>query len=234
MPGGGYSVEFERNLKKFLDLVVQDEHQGAACATENVRQSPLEEGRWSLLLEDLTPAVHGTLVQDVFAARLHHHATTDGVKGVADHTRPGGNSLGDHPAHEEVVVLSWDHGLDGVVGAEVGSSVDDDALDGHTEATVQSLDPVGLGDLGQAITESLELTATASFPDVSSQAGPGEVQGIDEAQGGCTGSATGGEVAGKVTGELGLLVHSAEEDLLVLVLEGKVESLGGKVADDIG
>jgi len=62
----------------------------------------------------------------------------------------------------------------------------------------------------------------------------GEVKGVDEAEGCGSGSATGGKVSGKVPPELSLLVHATKENLLVLVLEGEVEGLGGEVPDHIG
>ena len=34
--------------------------------------------------------------------------------------------------------------------------------------------------------------------------------------------------------KLGLLVHTTQEDLLVFIFEGEVESLGGELSDDIG
>jgi hypothetical protein len=64
--------------------------------------------------------------------------------------------------------------------------------------------------------------------------GTGEIKGIDEAEGGGSSSTARGQVAGKVSPELGLLVNTAKEDLLVLVLEGEVEGLGGEVPDDVG
>lgn len=64
--------------------------------------------------------------------------------------------------------------------------------------------------------------------------GPGEVQGVDEAEGGGAGRAARGQVADEVAPELLVLVDAAEEDLLELVLEGEVKGLGGEVADHVG
>ena len=45
-----------------------------------------------------------------FASRLHHHATSDCVEGVRDDASSGGDSLGDHPADDDVRVLGvWQH-----------------------------------------------------------------------------------------------------------------------------
>jgi hypothetical protein len=64
--------------------------------------------------------------------------------------------------------------------------------------------------------------------------GTGEIEGVDEAKGGGSRSTAGGQVAGKVSPELGVLVNTAQEHLLVFVLEGEVEGLGGEVPDHVG
>ncbi len=69
--------------------------------------------------------------------------------------------------------------------------------------------------------------------NISGQTGSCEVEGVDEAEGRGTSSTTWGQVASEVPPELGVLVYTIEEDLLVLVLESKVEGLGGEVSDDI-
>lgn len=121
-----------------------------------------------------------------------------------------------------------------IIDAKVSGSVDDDALYRDAEALVQSLDAVGLADLHQTIAQALELALLAGFAYVSSQTGPGKVEGVDEAEGGGPSSTTRGQVASKVSPELCALVNAVEENFLVLVLEGKVEGLGGKVTDDVG
>ena len=121
-----------------------------------------------------------------------------------------------------------------VVDAEVGGPVDDDALHGDAKALVQALDAVRLGDLPQAVGQAGELPGGARLAHVGRQAGTGEVQRVDEAEGGGPRRAAGRQVPGEVAPELGVLVHAAQEDLLVFVLEGKVEGLGGEVADDVG
>lgn len=63
----------------------------------------------------------------------------------------------------------WQHTTSGVVEAEVGSTVDDDTLDGYTESSVQTDDTVTLEDLTQTITQAPELTLTGALADISSQ-----------------------------------------------------------------
>lgn len=121
-----------------------------------------------------------------------------------------------------------------IIDAKVSGSVDDDALHGDAEALVQALDAVGLADLHQTVSQAFELALLAGFAHVGSQTGPGKVEGVDEAQRGGPSGTAGGQVAGKVSPELLALVDAVEENLLVLILEGKVEGLGGEVTDHVG
>lgn len=60
------TVDTDRNsLDDFLQLVVQDQHEGAAHAPEHVGQGALEEGLAALVACDLPPAVQGAGVHDV-------------------------------------------------------------------------------------------------------------------------------------------------------------------------
>lgn len=179
----------------------------------------------------------GASVEDVAlgAARLHHHAPTDRVEGIRDDTGDGGDSLRDGPADDERCVLGvGQHATGGVVESEVGGTVDDDALHGHAEASVETSQTVGLEDLAQTVAETLEFTLAVAFADVGGETGTGEVERVHEAEGGRSGGTTGGEVTREVAPELGVLVDASEEHLLVLVLEGEVQRLGGEVPDDVG
>lgn len=121
-----------------------------------------------------------------------------------------------------------------VVHAKVRCSVDDDALDRNAEALVQTLDAVRLADLHQTVTQAFELTLRWGFSHVGSQTRPGEVEGVDETERSGPGGTTRCQVACKVSPELGAFVYAIKENLLVLVLESKVEGLCGEVPDDIG
>lgn len=61
------------------------------------------------------------------------------------------------------------HALGGVEEAEVGGTVDDDALDGHAEALVETLDTIGLHDLLDAVTHAIELATGAGLGHVGGQ-----------------------------------------------------------------
>lgn len=126
------------------------------------------------------------------------------------------------------------HTLSCVIDAKVSSPVDDDALNRDIEALVQALQTIRLEDFSQAVAQTVELSCSSSLSHISSQTGTGEVEGIHETQGGGSGGATRGQVTGEVPPELGALVDAIKEDLLVLVLEGEVEGLGGEISDDIG
>ncbi|GMS89316.1 hypothetical protein PENTCL1PPCAC_11491, partial [Pristionchus entomophagus] len=134
---------------------------------------------------------------------------------------------------EEVeLLLRGEHHLGGVEHSEVSGTVDDDTLDGDEESSVQSDGSVGLGDLDQTISETLELTVVG-LSDVSGQTGTGEVKRIDEAERGGTGGSSGCEVSSQELPEILLLVKTLKEDLLVRVLEGEVQGLGREVTDDV-
>ena len=48
-----------------LDLIVEHKHESAACSSDDVGERSLKEGFWTLLLCDLSEAVHGAGVLDV-------------------------------------------------------------------------------------------------------------------------------------------------------------------------
>lgn len=105
---------------------------------------------------------------------------------------------------------------------------------GYSKTSVETDQTVGLEDFAQAVAETAEFTLTISFTDISGETSTGEVEWVHKAEGGSSGGTTGGEVTGEVAPELGVLVNSSEEHLLVLVLEGEVQRLGGEVTDDVG
>ena len=121
-----------------------------------------------------------------------------------------------------------------VEASEVSGSVDDDALHGHVESEVKPLDAIGFEDFGDAVSKAGEFPLRGTLADVGGESCPGEVERIHEAEGRCTSGAAGREITGEVPPELCLLVHAAEEDLLVLVFESKVKGLRGEVPNDVG
>lgn len=61
----------------------------------------------------------------------------------------------------------------------------------------------------------------------------GEVKRIYEAKWSCTSSTTWSQVTQKVTPELCLFVDATQENLLIFVFKGEVQSLCGEVSDDV-
>jgi hypothetical protein len=54
-------------LQEFLYFIVQSQDQGTSGSTEHIRQSALEHGRHTLILDNLDGAVPGVLVQNLLA-----------------------------------------------------------------------------------------------------------------------------------------------------------------------
>lgn len=102
-PWGPVSGQVGR-LDDLLQLLVQDQHQGPAHASQDVGPGALEEGLAALVLEDLLPAVDSARVHEVrsFVPRLHHHPSPHSVKGVGHH---GHHPVNDHPVDEIWVFL---------------------------------------------------------------------------------------------------------------------------------
>lgn len=124
--------------------------------------------------------------------------------------------------------------LGSIIDSKVGGSVDNDALDRDVETLVETPQAIGLEDLGETVAQASELTLGGTLAHIGSQPGPSKVQRVDKAEGGGPSCPTGSQVTSKVAPELLMPVHTPQEDLLVLVLEGEVESLGGKVTDHVG
>lgn len=121
-----------------------------------------------------------------------------------------------------------------VVATEVCGTVDDDTLNGHAETTVQANGTIGLQCLLDTVDQTVVLTVSSAFTNISTQTSTGVIQWIDEAEGSGTSCTTGSQVSEEVTPELCLLVNTAQEDLFVDVLEGEVEGLSREVSDDVG
>ncbi len=121
-----------------------------------------------------------------------------------------------------------------VEASKVGRSVDDDTLHWHVESEVKTLDAIGFEDFGEAVSKTGELSLRRALADVGGESCSGEVEGIHEAERSGTSGTARCEVTSEVTPELCFLIHTTEEDLLVLVFEGEVEGLGGEVTDHVG
>lgn len=219
-----------------LELVVDGQDTSTGNTTENVGTGTLEERLDTLLGDDLLASVEGRLVLDGLT-RGHHHATTDGVKGVRGDTGTSGDEPSKGERGKEVVgeVTGKDDGLDGVVHAEVQTTVDDDTSNRGHETTVETGNTVGGEGLAVDVNETVELALTTLLGGlgVVGKTGTGVVEGVDEEQGSGTSGTTGGQVAGHPPGVSVTLLLEAEH-LLELVAESEVQGLGGEVTDDVG
>jgi hypothetical protein len=128
-----------------------------------------------------------------------------------------------------------DDRLDGVVHAEVETTVDDNTEDGRTETTVKTGNTVRGKGLLVDVDEAVELALTTLLGGlvVVGKTGTGVVQGVDEKEGSGTGGTTGRQVTGHPLGVTVALLLVTEHGL-ELVTEGKVQGLGGEVTDDVG
>jgi hypothetical protein len=218
-----------------LDLVVEDKNEGTTGTSDNVGQAALEEGGATLVMVDLLEAVHGTIVHLVLASLTgsHHESSSDGIKRVRNNTSRDGDALSETPHGEEVGGLDVfeKHDLTGIEHTEVRGSVGNDTNDGDTETSVEALNTVLAGGLLEAVNETVELSL-ATGTDISGESGTGEIERVDDGEGGGTSSTTGGAVTDEEHTGLGLGVVRAESKL-VEVLAGEVEGLGREIPDDV-
>lgn len=132
---------------------------------------------------------------DTYLTGSHHHATTDGVERVRSDTGTSGDSPAESEGSEEVALKGADEEdrLEGVVHAEVQTTVDDNTKNGGHETTVETGNTVGSEGLLVDIDEAVELTVTALLGVlcVVGKTGTGVVEGVDEEEGSGTGSLSG-------------------------------------------
>jgi len=216
---------------ELLEGVETGEDTGAGDAAKNVGAGTLHHGHEALVLQDLNGAVDGALVLDGGAGG-HHHTTTNGVDGVGHQTGSDGDTIAQAEGQEQSGVGSQKDGLEGIVEAEVHSTVDEDADAGNDEASVEPLDTVGLEGLGVDVDETLVLTLSALALGVVGQTRTGVVEGVDEEQREGTRAATGQDVGGELLGVGSVLLNV--ESRLHLILEGEVERLRGEVTQAVG
>jgi hypothetical protein len=218
-----------------LELIVDGQDTSTGDTTENVGTSTVEEGADTAGSDDLAGSVEGRLVLDGLTGG-HHHTTTDGVEGVGSDTGTSGDSPSEGEVGQEVALKTLgQERLDGVVHAEVETTVDNDTGDGGHETTVETGNTIGGNGLAVDVNETVELTGTTSLGvlGVVGQTGTGEVKGVDEKHRSGTSSTTGSQVTGHPPGVTVTLLLEAKQ-LLELVLEGEVQGLGREVTDDVG
>merc|ERR1712083_363594 len=202
-----------------LELVETGEDTSASNTTEDVGTSTLHHAHEALVLDSTT--------------RGHHHPPPDCVNGVGHQASGNGHSPAKDKGGSHRGVLSSDQErLRGIKESEVHSTVDEDTDGGDGEATVQTLDAIGLQSLDVDINQSVELTLTTLALGIVGQPGPGKVKGVHKQKGHGSSGTTGSDIGGELGGVGGVL--GGGEDGLDAVLEGKVKSLGGEVTQHVG
>jgi hypothetical protein len=174
-----------------LGLVVDGQDTGTGNTTEDVGTGTLEERLNALSGDDLAGSIHGSLVLDGLTGG-HHHAATDGVERVGSDTSTGGDTPSESERSQEVTLegTGEEDGLERVVHTEVQTTVDDDTGDGGHESTVETADTISGEGLLVDVYETVELTVTALLGrlGVVGETSTGVVEGVDEEEGGGTGS----------------------------------------------
>jgi hypothetical protein len=177
-----------------LELIVDGQDTGTGNTTEDVGTGTVEESTDTVLGDDLATSVEGTLVLDGLTGG-HHHATTDGVKGVGSDTGSGGDAPTESEGGKEVVLegTGEQDGLERVVHAEVETTVDNDTSNGGHETTVETGNTVRGDGLAVDINHAVELTLTTLLGvlGIVGETGTGVVKGVDEKHRGGTSSLDG-------------------------------------------
>ena len=219
-----------------LELIVDGEHTSTGNTTENVGTGTLEEGADTLLGDNLAGGIERALVLDGLT-RGHHHSSTNGVKRVGGDTGTSGDAPTEEERGKEVVGegTGKDDRLDGIVHAEVETTVDDDTSDGGHETTVETGNTVRGEGLAVDVNETVELALTTALGvlGIVGKTGTGVVKGVDEEERSGTSGTTGGQVTGHPP-PVTITVLLETEHLLELVAESEVQGLGGEVTDDVG
>jgi len=219
-----------------LNFIVEYKNEGTTGSSDNVRETSLEEGSWSLIGEDLVEAVHGTSVHSVGTGLSggHHESTSDGIKWVRHDTSSDGDTLCETPLGKEwsSLVVFEELNLSSIVETEVRSSVNNNTNDGDSETVVKGRDSSASGSLGEAVDETSEFSFS-SCTDISGKSSSSEIKWVDEAKGSCSSSTTGGTVTNEEFSWVGLWVVWTK-GLLVVILAGKVKGLGWEITDDVG
>ncbi len=100
-------------------------------------------------------------------------------------------NLSDGPRDDKRGLLRvGQHSLGGVEETKVGGAVNDDALNGHVEPTVETDEAVAPERLHDAVAEAVEFSGARSLADIGGQPGSSVVQRVDEAERRSTSSTT--------------------------------------------
>merc|ERR1719232_2374782 len=171
--------------------------------------------------------------QDVGSSSgCHHHAPPDGVDGVGHQASRDGHSPPEKEGKSDTSISSEKERLECVVEAKVHATVDEDSNGRDDEASVQTLDAIGLQSLDIDVNKSIELSLTSLALGIISQPGSGVVKRVDKQERQSSSKSSTGNVGSKLQSLRSIL--GSLEHALDLILEGKVQSLSGEVSQHIG
>jgi len=204
---------------------------GAGNTSEDVGSGSLHHAHKALVLQDLLGAIDRTVVFDGTAGR-HHHAPSDSVNWVRSETRHDSNGPSEEEGENSTSAISEHDWLDGVVESKVETSVDEDTHARDDKSSVETANSVRGQGLSVDVDESVVLSLAVLALGVVGQSSTGKIERVDDCEGERTGDTTTGNVScelSAVRGVLGRLELSLDG-----VFEGKVESLGWEVSEDVG
>merc|ERR1719498_1845569 len=235
---GSRAAAAARQAEVRLGAVVDDEHERAADAAEDVGDEALVERGRALVLHDLPEAVHRALVELLLRRllALHLQATTDGVEGVRGARTERDRRLRRNESRDEaertLVVLVRVQAGNRVERAELDATVPDDANNRHAEPVVERQEAArALGRLHDAVAQAVERLLPRA--DIRREARTRVVERVHDAQAPRRREAARSQVHKEELAELRLRAV-LREHLLDRVLERKVERLRREVADAVG
>lgn len=217
-----------------MELIIEDQHQGTAGSTKGIGKGSLEKGLGAFIDENLFPAIDRSIVELFLSSSLHHDATTDRVKGIAYDAGGRGDALGNDPAEDDGWILGilQQQTLGSVKAAEKCRPIDNDSSYADSKASVEATQSGLFVNRRYAVGQTGELSSLARA-HIGSQTRAGKIQRIYKEQAGGTGGSTRGQIAGEKFPKVCLGIMT-DKDLFVLVLEGEIQGLSGKVANYIG
>jgi len=213
------------------DDVEAGQHTSAGNTSEHVGAGTLHERHETLVLDDLSGAIDGTVVLDTATAG-HHHAPSHGVDWVGGEARHDGHRPTEEEADQSASTIANHDWLKRVVKSKVHTSVDEDTDARDDKTSVETANTVGGEGLLVDIDETVVLSLTVRALVIVSQSGSGKVQGVDDGEGHGTSETTGSDVGGELLPLWG--VFWGVEGGLDGVFESKVEGLGWEVSEHVG
>jgi len=213
------------------DDVEAGQHTSAGNTSEHVGAGTLHERHETLVLDDLSGAIDGTVVLDTATAG-HHHAPSHGVDWVGGQAGHDGHRPTEEEADQSASTIANHDWLKRVVKSKVHTSVDEDTDARDDKTSVETANSVGGESLSVDVDETVVLSLAVSALVVVGQSSSGEVEGVDDGEGEGTSETTGSDVGGELLPLWGVLCYA--EGSLDGVLEGEVEGLGWEVSEHVG